>query len=269
MKIKILVLVAVVTILVLLAGWPATAQGPVDQEGRVTAQDVVTADDHIVQGSICTGFDCVNNESFGFDTFILKENNLRIYFNDTSVGSFPTNDWRITVNDSASGGPSYFRIDDATNNVSALTILPLGNVGIGTNTPSAKLHVAGNVLVNGNVTETSDVNSKENFAPVDGEEVLSRLNNIPITTWNYKTDPPAVRHIGPMAQDFYAAFGLGQDDRHIASLDTNGVALAAIKELSQQLQARDAQITQLQQQNLELAARLTALEKLVEQLGQK
>ena len=59
-------------------------------EGGISAQDVVTADDVIVQGSLCVGFDCVNNENFGFDTIRLKENNLRIKFEDTSVGSFPS-----------------------------------------------------------------------------------------------------------------------------------------------------------------------------------
>ena len=62
-------------------------------------------DDLIVQGSICAGQDCVNGESFGFDTIRLKENNLRIKFQDTSnSASFPTNDWQLTANDSSNGG---------------------------------------------------------------------------------------------------------------------------------------------------------------------
>lgn len=82
--------------------------------GPVQADQVI-ADDLIVQGSICTGFDCVNDESFGADTLRLKENNLRIHFDDTSTtGGFPTNDWRIVINDQASGGSSYFAIEDAT-----------------------------------------------------------------------------------------------------------------------------------------------------------
>src|SRR5207253_2205666 len=82
--------------------------------GKVAA-DFVIADDLIVQGSTCTGLDCINNENFGFDTLILKENNLRIFFNDTSVAAgFPKNDWRLIANDSASGGASFFAIEDAT-----------------------------------------------------------------------------------------------------------------------------------------------------------
>jgi len=75
--------------------------------------DNVVADDQIVQGSQCIGFDCVNNENFGFDTLRLKENNLRIDFEDTSSSSnFPSNDWGIVVNDSANGGANYFMIED-------------------------------------------------------------------------------------------------------------------------------------------------------------
>lgn len=77
--------------------------------------DQVIADDLIVQGSTCVGLDCVNNENFGFDTIILKENNTRIFFNDTSTSpGFPANDWAIEINDSASGGRSHFSIVDRT-----------------------------------------------------------------------------------------------------------------------------------------------------------
>lgn len=77
--------------------------------------DQVIADDLIVQASICVGLDCVDGEIFGADTIRLKENNLRIHFDDTSVSSsFPANDWRIVVNDQADGGMSYFAIEDAT-----------------------------------------------------------------------------------------------------------------------------------------------------------
>ncbi|HYQ83948.1 MAG TPA: hypothetical protein VEP28_08085, partial [Rubrobacter sp.] len=80
----------------------------------ITGADQVIPDDLIVQGSTCVGFDCVNNESFGFDTIRLKENNLRIKFEDTSVGTFPTNDWQLLANESESGGQSKFSIEDVT-----------------------------------------------------------------------------------------------------------------------------------------------------------
>lgn len=266
---KMVLLVAVVSLLSLLGSSAVAGQGPGPQSGDVSAQDQTIYDDVIIDGSLCVGFDCTNNEYFSFDTLKLKENNLRIYFDDTSSpASFPSNDWRITINDSTSGGASYFSIDDATADTSTLTILAGGNVGIGTRTPSEKLEVTGNVLVNGAVTESSDVHAKENFSTVDGSEVLERLTEIPITTWNYKADAPEVRHMGPMAQDFYAAFELGQDDRHIAPLDTNGVALAAIQTLYQTVQEQDAEIARLQQENGDLETRLTALEALVAGMSQ-
>ncbi|HEX3109580.1 MAG TPA: hypothetical protein VHU41_10845, partial [Thermoanaerobaculia bacterium] len=86
-------------------------------------QDVVTADDIIVQGSACIGLDCVNNESFGFDTIRLKENNTRIHFDDTSTSTgFPNVNWQLTANDSNSGGANKFSIDDLTNSKTPFTV---------------------------------------------------------------------------------------------------------------------------------------------------
>lgn len=85
--------------------------------------DQVINDDLIVDGSLCVGFDCVNGESFGFDTIRLKENNLRIKFEDTSsTASFPTTDWQITINDSTNGGRSYFGVDNASSGNPVLRI---------------------------------------------------------------------------------------------------------------------------------------------------
>jgi len=109
-------------------------------------------------------------------------------------------------------------------------------------------------------TNASDWDAKANFTPVNGQEVLARLAGVPITTWNYKDQNPSIRHIGPMAQDFYAAFGVGEDDTHISTLDGDGVALAAIQGLYQLVQKQAAQIAVLQQQNADLEARLVALE---------
>src|SRR5574341_2224208 len=67
-----------------------------------------------------------------------------------------------------------------------------------------------------------------NFAKVDGREILARVSALPIQTWNYQTQEASIRHIGPMAQDFYAAFGLGDDNLHISTIDADGIALASI-----------------------------------------
>lgn len=115
--------------------------------------DQVIQDDLIVGGSACLGQDCVNGESFGFDTLRLKENNLRIKFVDTSSSaSFPTNDWQITINDSANGGINKFSIDDIDAGRTPFTIEAgapshslyvddRGRIGVGTSTPVVEIHV--------------------------------------------------------------------------------------------------------------------------------
>ena len=118
--------------------------------------DQVIPDDLIVQGSLCVGFDCVNGESFGFDTLILKENNLRIFFNDTSTNAgFPANDWRLVANDSGSGGANFFAIEDATAGRNVFTVTAgaptaslfvdsVGRVGLRNSAPLLDLHMSTN-----------------------------------------------------------------------------------------------------------------------------
>jgi hypothetical protein len=91
----------------------------------------------------------------------------------------------------------------------------------------------------------SDRNQKEHFATVDVQEVLTKVATLPIETWNYKDQNPTIRHIGPMAQDFAAAFKVGEDDRFIEVVDANGVALAAIQGLYKLLQDKDAEISSM------------------------
>jgi len=130
----------------------SSVQSPASQDGSDT-RDQVIADDLIVTSSICVGFDCVNGESFGFDTLRLKENNLRIKFDDTSnSGSFPSNDWQLTANDSANGGANKFSIDDITGGRTPFTIEASapshslyvddgGRIGFGTSTPVVENHI--------------------------------------------------------------------------------------------------------------------------------
>jgi hypothetical protein len=98
----------------------------------------------------------------------------------------------------------------------------------------------------GSWSSISDRNAKENFEAVDGRSLLERLAAIPVQTWSYKSQDPSIRHIGPMAQDFRAASGVGEDERHIATIDADGVALAAIQGLYQELQEKDARIAALE-----------------------
>jgi autotransporter adhesin len=121
--------------------------------GTPASADQVIADDLIVQGSTCIGFDCVNNETFGFDTLRLKENNTRIKFEDTSTSpGFAANSWTLIANDSASGGRNFFGIEDTTAGrlifgvsagapTASLWVNSLGNVGLGTENPLLKLHL--------------------------------------------------------------------------------------------------------------------------------
>lgn len=307
----------------------------------VMAKDQVIADDLIVQGSGCFGFDCVDGEVFSFDTIRMKENNTRIKFEDTSTGAFPAVDWQLTANDSASGGLNKFSIEDITGSrvpftveasaathsiyvdstgrvgfrtstpvldlhistsntpgqrfeqtnaggftaqtwdvagneanffvrdvtsgsrlpfrirpgapTSSIDISADGDVGIGTSSPTAKLDVQGDVAVKGSITQLSSRDAKTDFAAVANADVLARIAALPITTWRYKDAAPTDRHLGPVAQDFHAAFGLGRDNEHVAPTDMAGVALAAIQALDAELTQRDAVIAAL-------AARLAALE---------
>jgi len=429
------------------------------EDGKKVAsftRDQVFFDDLIVDGSACIGFDCVNGEVFGFDTIRLKENNLRIKFEDTSTAaSFPTNDWQLTANDSANGGASKFSIDDVSSNRTPFTVEAnapshslyvddAGRVGFGTSTPVAELHVkdgdtptlrleqdtssgfgaqtwdvAGNetnffvrdatngsqlplrirpgadsnalfidsdndigmgiaspdaavhirrtdgsamllvedtdvdgsddallkvisevkasfklvnnfsgaeweffngtagfrvddgvsgsaefelrnddgirlgedgadwllfdangdasmdndLTVDGVFSNPSDVNLKEEFEAVDPSEVLDKLVALPITTWSYKREDGAARHMGVMAQDFHAAFGLGEDDRYLTSIDPDGVAMAAIQGLNQKVETvaadKETRIAELERDNEALEARLAELEAMMRTLTEQ
>jgi hypothetical protein len=385
-------------------GIAAVSEGAINV---VIAEDQVIPDDLIVQRSLCVGFDCVNNEDFGFDTIRLKENSLRIKFQDTSTGAgFPTRDWQLTANDSASGGANKFSIEDIDGARVPFTVLAgapsnslfvdsSGRLGLGTSTPVLNAHIVtgntpalrleqnnssgfapqtwdiagnetsffirdvtggsrlpfriqpaapsnslfiandGDVILGGttadpdvrlqvqantaanfaglrvtnggagniqthfagngwewrqtfrsgdllfdsqedganemvlttggqltvaSLVQTSDRNLKENVLDIEPDSILHRLAEIPIQRWNFKEDPRDTPHLGPMAQDFYAAFGLGEDDRHIAATDADGVALAAIQALYRRLLEKESALTELQEANRLLTHRLDALE---------
>jgi hypothetical protein len=122
----------------------------------------------------------------------------------------------------------------------------------------------GAVQVNGTFTATtilqnSDRQRKSNLAPVDGHGILRRLATLPVQTWNYQDESAAIRHIGPMAQDFYSAFAVGVDDRHIATVDEGGVALAAIQTLYTLSLEKDARIDELTNELMALKAEVARL----------
>jgi hypothetical protein len=98
----------------------------------------------------------------------------------------------------------------------------------------------------GSWAQQSARESKENFQDVDGHIVLEGIGGLPINTWNYRAQDESIRHLGPTAQDFYTAFGLGHSDEFIHSIDAEGVALAGIKELYKLLKEQQQQIEKLQ-----------------------
>ena len=110
-----------------------------------------------------------------------------------------------------------------------------GNPGPG-GTVLMALDSAGNLSTRGAVNPTSDRSVKRNFAAVNSRQVLERVARLPVQTWSYKADKENVRHMGPVAQDFRSAFDLGVDDKTIATVDADGVALASIQALYQQNQ---------------------------------
>ncbi len=111
-------------------------------------------------------------------------------------------------------------------------------------------------------SSVSDRNLKENWQTVDNVTLLERLvAQVPVTTWNYRSQDASIRHIGPMAQDLYAAFGLGEDAEHISTVDADGVALAAIQGLHQLMSEQESLISEQQAQIADLEARMAGLEE--------
>jgi hypothetical protein len=133
---------------------------------------------------------------------------------------------------------------------------------------SSKTLASGVKLAAGSGTwsSLSDRNAKSDILPVSDGDILAKVSTLPISEWSYNTER-GVRHVGPMAQDFYAAFNVGEDDRHITSIDEDGVALAAIKalnvRLNTKLHQKDAELralrAELRSKDAALQQQLTAL----------
>jgi hypothetical protein len=163
------------------------------------------------------------------------------YFTLTNTTS--GRDWFFTHENAAQG---RFIITSSTNPSQGLFLSPNGNLKIG-----------------GTLTQNSDKYAKMAIVPVDAAEILDKVAALPVSAWTYKDDASGARHIGPMAQDFHAAFGLGESETGISTLDTSGVALASIKALHAELEQAQAHIDQQNMQlavDRELSARLATLE---------
>ena len=121
-----------------------------------------------------------------------------------------------------------------------------GNVGIGTSTPMlGPLTMASGAYVTtgGTWTNASDRNLKENFATVTPADILQKIDQLPVTEWNYKSEGPVVKHIGPVAQDFYSIFQVGNSSTSISTIDPSGIALLGIQALDQKIAALQGALT--------------------------
>jgi len=167
--------------------------------------------------------------------------------------------WRV------SGG---FRIFTASNLSTGVTIQSGASVSNWGQSNAVISTSTGAYLSTAGVWQSvSDVNRKHLFADIPGETVLARLRALPIRSWSYKAEPSTVRHIGPTAQDFQAAFGLGSDSTTISGVDESGVALASVQALDARAAAQATEIATLREQNRRLqaasvadSARIAALE---------
>lgn len=156
------------------------------------------------------------------------------------------------MTDSASGAAWEFE---------AGSVFKINRGGTGVNEFS--LQPGGDLVIAGQLFQNSDRDTKTAIETVDPQQVLAKVAALPISTWSRRSGAPTVRHMGPMAQDFAAAFGLGSNDRSIAIVDLAGVSLAAIKGLNAELSEKEEQIAALRRQNEDLADRLSRLEALV------
>ena len=104
---------------------------------------------------------------------------------------------------------------------------------------------------------------KDNFATISGDDILARIRRVPVSSWSYLAEGRHVRHIGPFAEDFHAAFGVGTDDKSIGLLDIDGVNFAGVKALDERATRQEAEIQALRARNAELEARLARLEALL------
>ena len=161
-----------------------------------------------------------------------------------------------TNSDITSTGPNQFLVRAS------------GGIWLGTNsapdipeTDFINTSTGAHLTTGGTWTNASSKDLKENFSAISPREILQKVINMSITKWNYKAEGKNISHLGPVSQDFAQAFGLGVDDKSIATVDADGVALAAIQGLHQIVKEKDQQIEQLQQriEKLEaIAAKLTA-----------
>ncbi|MGE0363225.1 MAG: tail fiber domain-containing protein, partial [Vicinamibacterales bacterium] len=201
-------------------------------------------------GTIASGIDSLaagaNSQANGFASVALGLRALAGGDGSVVLGS-------DAVAQAAAPGSFIFGDRSTTTDITAFIpnqflVRAAGGVGFYTN---AAMSIGVELAPNGSQwLVVSDVNAKQSFRDLDGEDVLAKLAEMPIQTWSYRAQGDHVRHVGPTAQDFAAAFGLGEDPLRIGTVDADGIALRAI----QALEVRTRQLA-------ELVERLAAVER--------
>ena len=229
-----------------------------------------SADNAVALGRYCTASN-VSSFAMGDQNIASGPSSVALgYHSHTNArhGSFVFGDRstidtiRAGVNHSAtwrvSGG---FRIFTSSNLSTGLTLQSGATVSNWGQSNAVISTSTGALLTTGGVWQNaSDVNRKNHFEGISGETILQQLRSIPIQKWSYKSEGENIRHIGPTAQDFYAAFQLGSDEKSIGTVDADGVALAAVQALDTRTQDQSSSIKALQKENDQLRNRLEALE---------
>jgi hypothetical protein len=226
----------------------ATAFGLRSTAAQVTS--FAAGEDNTASGasSVALGYHAHTNARTG--SFVFGD---RSTVDTIRAGVNHSANWRV------SGG---FRIFTASNLSTGVTIQSGASVSNwGQSNAVISTSTGAYLSTSGVWTNTSDVNRKHLFEHVAGEDVLARLRTLPITSWSYRTDSDDVRHLGPTAQDFRAAFGLGNDEVTIGTVDADGVALAAAQALTARTDDLRGTVTQLRDENAELRGRVTTLEE--------
>lgn len=179
---------------------------------------------------------------------------------DWTIGTYTSGNGLLFVRGDVSDGnadpyDNYMLLLNDNNmtfrNVSGATLMSLNDSGL---------------TINGTFASASSRTFKENIMPVNPSSVLNTLSNLSISTWNYLSDGDKVKHMGPIAEEFYDAFGLGSDNKHITTTDANGVALASVIALNKELISKSEQISHLQNENEALKAKVEKIEQMLSKL---
>jgi len=172
-------------------------------------------------------------------------------------------------------GPIGIGLDFASTSSNQFLVRATGGAHFVSAIDTTGSNIAGVTLAPGSGTwsSLSDRNAKENFTAANAREILDKVAALPLASWNYKAQGAGVRHLGPMAQDFHASFGLGESERTITTVDADGVALAAIQGLNEKVEVSseraEGRIEKLEKENAELKTRLAMLEVLVMKFAAK